>query len=597
MTRWSRVKSATFPVEGCTVNRDLLVDGAARLGTMRRLAGALTVTAMALFALLDAGAANASPFDVQVVNDSGQPAQNVYLELQNTSSTDGQLANETPRPLSQIRNSTFSLGEFGAGRLYVSFGAPVKTNEENHAPTRYDKIEFTNPGVANLTAVDFFSIPFDLQALDDSGAQLGEALTYRCYTATVLKALRALAPSAEVDSGGQFVRFLSPQLSPASYPSMAPYVHSMVGQTIEVADTFGSATVPTKTITYTGTFQPDGSITLEGTFKPASGPATTGMPLHIPGATLPEAIYTGNGAFTVGGNPADVSENNEYSVIYRDVVAGFALGYWGGKYGNSTADWLRKPDFAAARASSTPYAAWDEYASAIGEYSAAYGYSFHDLGPTAVTVPLNSSVTTLRLTIDPDEGPDTPGCVGNSTAAAPRPPLTGSVYAGGPVTKPGQVRVAILSSMATLEKRGRALIALSCGGDPCRGQLSLNQVVKFTQPPRRGTGARGRALLAKRQRGKPQTQKKPVVKTRLVVLGASEFSIDEGKSQRIWVTVSAAGRRTIQGAKGHLLSALARASVGPRNNPTIAGQRYVRLRSYTPARRRALRAGNRVRVT
>ena len=413
MTRWSRVKSATFPVEGCTVKRDLLVHGAARLGTVRRLAGALTVTAVALLAVLDAGAANASPFNVQVVNDSGQPAQNVYLELQNTSSTDGQLANETPRPLSQIRNSTFSLGEFEAGRLYVSFGAPVRTNEENHAPTRYDKIEFTNPGVANLTAVDFFAIPFDLQALDGSGAQLDEALTYRCYTATVLKALRALAPSAEVDSGGQFVRFLSPQLSPASYPSMAPYVHSMVGQTIEVADTFGSEKVPTKTITYTGTFKSDGSITLEGTLKPASGPATTGLALHIPGSTLPEAIYTGNGAFTVGGNPADVSENNEYSVIYRDVVAGFALGYWGGRYGNSTADWLRKPDFAAARAGATPYAAWDEYASTIGEYSAAYGYSFHDLGPTAVTVPLNSSVTTLRLTIDPDEGPNTPGCVGN----------------------------------------------------------------------------------------------------------------------------------------------------------------------------------------
>jgi hypothetical protein len=552
---------------------------------------ALAAASAALCVVLGADAVGASAFNLQVVNNSGQPAQSVYLELQNGSSSDGQLLNEQPKPLSQITNSTFSMEAISAGRLYVSFGAPVKTNEEPLAPTRYDKIEFTNPGVANLTAVDFFAIPFDLQGLDGSGAQVGEALTYRCYTATVLRALRALAPSAEVDSGGQFVRFLSPQLSPTSYPSMAPYVHSMVGQTIEVNDTFASETVSLKKISYSGTFQPDGSITLNGTLKPKGAPATSGLAVEIPGSTLPEAIYTGNGAFTVGGKAADVSENNEYSVIYRDVVAGFALGYWGGRYGNNTADWLGKPDFAAARSASAPYATWDEYASAIGEYSGAYGYSFHDLGPTAVTIPLGS-VATLRLTIDPDEGPSTPGCVGNSTPAAPPPPLTGSVNAGGPpFTNAGRVRVAILTAATALERRGRALIALSCGGDPCRGQLSLNRVLQIKVPPRRPARPRRRALLAKSRRPPPRRPppRRPAVRTRLVALGASEFSVGEGRSQRLWVTISASGRRLLQASSGHQLSVLARASVGPRAKQTIAGQRYLRLRSYTPPRRRSPR--------
>ena len=183
--------------------------GRRRLSTRALLAAparALLASAGAC-ALLGTWAASASALNVEVVNDSGQPPQDVYLTLHGGSSSDGQLPEETPKALSEIHNSTFSLGAF-SGRLYVSYGGPYNEHVDGlEAPTRYDKIELTTPGVADVTAVNFFAIPFELEVLDKSGAPVGEPLTYRYYTSTILSKLRELAPSAEVTSGGQFLRF------------------------------------------------------------------------------------------------------------------------------------------------------------------------------------------------------------------------------------------------------------------------------------------------------------------------------------------------------------------------------------------------------
>lgn len=535
------------------------------------------LAAAGVCAALALSAAAADAVEVEIVNSSGQPPQNVYVTLHDGSSSDGQLVNDVPKPLSELRESRFAMSSIEAGRLFVSYGAPVGPAEPPQATTRYDKIEFTNPGVANLTSVDFFAIPFELQALDGSGAQIGESLGFRCNTSTLLSRLRALAPSAEVSSGGQFVRFLSPQLSPASYASMEPYVRSMVGQKIEVVDTFNGT--PAQGIHYSGTFEADGSITLKGTLEtPPGATPVEGEPVRVSGASLPTAIYTGNTPFEVGGKKAEVGENNEYSVIYRDLVAGFALGYWGGKYGNSSADWLGKPDFAAARATAEPYATYSQYAALLGEYSNAYAYSFNDVGPTPVAIGLNEAVSTLRLTIDPDQGPDTPGCLGVSTPLAgpltpslPAPAGTRTAAPSGPAT------VAILSASAKLDKRGRALIALRCGGDPCKGQLAL----AYALPAQRRTRKRARTALNRKGEAKP--------KPRVIALGRAELSIAEGASARIWVPVTPAGLRLLKAARGHRLRVQASASLGPRAKPTLSAHRALTLIAYTPPARKPTR--------
>jgi hypothetical protein len=545
--------------------------------------------------VLGVSAAPSYALNIQVVNDSGRPPPDVYLTLHGeplhgtefAGSTDGQLKNNEPKPLSEIRNGTFSIGEINAGRLYVSYARGFPGLEAEQAPMRYDKIELTNPGVADLTAVDFFAIPFDLQAFDASGAAVGSALTYRCSTATILEKLRALAPGAEVRSpSGQFLRFNSPQHAPGSYPSMKPYVVSMAGQQIEVNDVFSKAKQAPRELHYKGTFAPDGSITLTGTitaqaYEAEPAKELPAKELHIEGTTLPEGIYTGNGPYAVGGNAANVGENNEYSVIYRDIVAGFALGYWGGIYGNNSLNWLKMPDLAAARSGPASYATYDQYAAIIGEYSSAYGYSFHDLGPTPVQLSLNESVATLRLTIDADQGPATPGCLGESTRTAPPPPPPSPAHYHHHAKASGRVKVVIDSRTIMLDKRGRALVTLSCGGDPCKGELTLNTVrgpVAMRGSGRRGNRARGRKASKGRRRR--------AAGGAALALGRAEFSIGEGEIERVWVPINRSGQRKIRAARRHKLSVLAKASVGPTSKPTIAGQRRVVLKSYAPPRRR-----------
>jgi len=515
---------------------------------------------------------------VQIVNSSGQSPQSIYLMLDKGSSSDGQLQDDVPKRLSELSGSKFSITSIEAGRLYVSYGAPVKNNEPPAAPTRYDKVELTDPGVANLTAVDFFAIPFDMQSLDSSGATVGDALVYRCHTSTILSHLRTLAPAAEVTDAGQFARLLSPQLSPQlsppSYRSMAPYLASMTGKRIEVNDTFNGK--PVQAVSYSGTFEADGSITLTGTLAGAPGEA-----VHIEGASLPSGIYSGNGPYEVGGRPASIGENNAYSVIYRDLVAGFGLGYWGGRYGNNSSDWLGQPDLAAARATASPYPTYNEYTAIIGEYSGAYGYSFNDVGPTPVTVPLDESVATLQVTIDSDNGPDTPGCVGEATSGPAPGVITPAPKDAGHGATSGPVKVAIAGSAVKLDKRGRALLALSCSGDPCKGELTLDYVHDASAKPRR----RGRARLA-------ASQKRTTVHAVRITVGKAEFSIAEGATGRIWVQVTKAGLAALKAAKGDRLGVQAEASVGPRAKPTLLARRSLTLLGYAQpsSHRRAKRA-------
>lgn len=118
-------------------------------------------------------------------------------------------------------------------------------------------------------------------------------------------------------------------------------------------------------------------------------------------SALPRAIYTVDGPYEWGGRTRHVSDNDVYAVIYRDLIAGFAWGYWGGKYGNDIAQWQNKPPFAAARKTKTSYATYNQYAAVVYKYSDAYGFSFSDTGPKKVQLPL-SAAQKLQITILPD---------------------------------------------------------------------------------------------------------------------------------------------------------------------------------------------------
>lgn len=549
-----------------------------------------------------AAPAAAAPLTVEVVNNSGKDPSQVWLSLFNGPSADGKLPDNTPVTLQSLgASSSFQLGDIGAGRLFVSYGSEGATQfTSTSSPIRNDKVEFTNPGVADLTAVDFFGIPMDIQTLDAGGNVL-ESLAFRCYTQTINDALLALpgGQSGVINNAQGIAKILSPQMPGTNYPLMTDYIASMAGKSITVDsqyDGWPAAGYPPAKADMTGTFQPDGSITLSGTITPApqqpppgqSTPSATGNQLTISGDSMAAAVYSNNGTYLKNGVAGQVGDNDVWAVIYRDVVAGFALGYWGGRYGNSSSAWLRQPAFQNAWASSPPFTPYfHQYGATITEYSDAYGFPFTDLSPYTVQAGLGPQVATMRVIINPDTGPNVPGCVGASTPSTPTPtPSPAPSTAPGATTPPavnsappssstpistvppkrtktGRASAIVERSSARPDKRGRLILPVRCDGDPCRGELAL--VAK----------ERVKAKAKIRAKGKGR---KP--KTKLVTVGRATVLVHEGETERLVVKLTKEGRALLKRAGRRGLVTDAVVELGPRSKPTTASVRRVKVLPY-----------------
>jgi len=394
---------------------------------MARIAPRLLAAPLAL-ALCSAAPSVASALEVQIVNGSTQPASQIYVMLDGGSSSDGQLANDVAVPLSSLQtdaatgNPEFQLSSLIGGRIYFSYGAPVTNAEPPASPTRYDKVELTwgtPTPTADLTAVDFFGIPFTLEAFNGTTSLGSRTMPYADGLFSALQAVSGA--SATVTSGGETVRVLSPQLAPSAYGSMQSYVQSMAGQTITLQGAFFGT--PFTTYDYSGTFAADGSITLTGTYTTWNGATpiqsdVAGQPLATTGADLVAAIYPASGTYTVGGGTP--GSNDMYAAMYTQLLSGFAWGYWGGQWGNNTLNWCTSPDprgfcltgfdqpaFAAARTAAPSFSPWfNQYAGVIYGQTGAYGFAYSDTGQATPLLGLNGA-TTLRITIVADQAPVT----------------------------------------------------------------------------------------------------------------------------------------------------------------------------------------------
>src|SRR6266511_5052079 len=224
-----------------------------------RMRTGFMVLALSLIAVWTLLAPSARALDVRLINRSGHPADRVYVMLHGGSSSDGKLSDDTPRRLSDIGGREFELSSLPGGRIFFSYGAPVTAAEPPRSKTRYDKVELSVPGVANLTAVDFFGIPFRLNALDGHGRSLGK-LGFDAPTTTIRRALLHIdgARGALVKTrNGRFARILSPQLSEGSYPSFARDIKAMAGRRVTLRGAFYGT--PYQEFVYSGRFASDGS--------------------------------------------------------------------------------------------------------------------------------------------------------------------------------------------------------------------------------------------------------------------------------------------------------------------------------------------------
>jgi Beta-1,3-glucanase len=437
------------------------------------LAAAGVLTALAL-------PASASALTFHIVNESGKPASEVFVDITAGGEFDVPgFTKNVPVALSSIPNGEVTVTKLISGRVYIEYGRPLREGETGlvlqpeetidfQQPTRFDWAELTvheagteaeaaKSDVANLTAVDQFAIGMRLTTFGQAGEELESIGS--TYANDVVAALQGVpgGPESTIRGGGEIIRVLSP-LHSSAYPLLTEYVHSMVGQTITLHSIFNGLIGK-----YSGKFEEDGSIEISGDDSEGHLHST-----KFTAQELIEDIYTDGGI-----------ENTLEGEMRHDVLAGFSLGLWGGKYGNDAIDFcsnptnngtgefcpegFNKPAFAAARTAPEPYPTYEQYAATIAELGNFYGNPFSDASQQVTIGIAPEHAKTLQLTILPDSPPASSGGGGSSDSnpAAAGPPAPSKAL----LSKPPASRVTFKLAKAARYEHGKLAIGkLVCDG-------------------------------------------------------------------------------------------------------------------------------------
>ncbi len=323
-----------------------------------------------------------------------------------------------------------------AGRVVVTLGndgsAPLFPSPDN-SPFRFDQVEMTYPqtdrpdlpGLANMTAVDMVGIPMDIQVLDSTGATVATK-KWTCYTDRVQEQLKRSLESVGGDFSkavrrgldGEFLRVVSPNIvsgeHASGYPRFDDYVDSVQDVPLTVTGIYSKQGQEPDHYKYTGKFTGPGlgTIRLTDAANPAHKPIiVTGESLvGNDGDPKNTGIYGNNSEYEIEGskdNPHHVGDNDMYSAAYRDLVAGFAWGFWGkNKNNNGEFNVSENPGPFAGSQSNPKF--YNQYASALFSETLAYAFPFGDTFNDApdrtpiVGLPIDG---TIRITIDPDVSP------------------------------------------------------------------------------------------------------------------------------------------------------------------------------------------------
>jgi len=437
--------------------------------------------------------------EFEIDNQSGVAPTNVWVTVAGDSFDVPGVSNNVPIQLSDIPNQELTINQLVSGRVYISYENPVTLQVPFSSPTRFDWAELTvtpnSSDVANLTAVDQFGIGMRLDTYNGSENQLewiGSANANTIFQA--MKQIPGGAAAVINDNNGSPLRVLSPLHS--SYPLLDEYVSSMIGKQISMNTAFFAN--PFTTSSYTGNFSAtgggSGTLTLTGLTDPGGAAAS---PLSFPIDQIINDIYTG------GNTPNTLS-----GAIYRDVLAGFSTGLWGGKYGNSAlsfcsnptttaqGSWcpngFNQPAFGDARNEQETFATCEQYAAVINKYSDSYGNPYSDASKK-VTVSIDQpgsggDVAKLKLTVLPDSGSAAPANSGSAdcgaaTPAPPPPPSKTRVFIGlgkralleGQNSRVGAVRCSRACGQVTVVVRGggRVLGRVSRSSRSARAGLFL----------------------------------------------------------------------------------------------------------------------------
>lgn len=326
-------------------------------------------------ALSSAKTQSIPPNEVQVelVNDSGLPDDQVFVLLQtpqttnqrvtgplklltNSGSADvsgaavpmSSLGSPTKTLVSTFTKETRSIYSLAiqnlvSGQLNVSYHQPVEiqngASPTAQTPYRFDKMEITyiesaRGGGGNLTSIDFYGIPIQVEVFHQGQTRPDplQTKTFYASTPTLLKTLAGLG--SEMNSGdgwckttsgttfdpnnsdfSAFARVLSPntiaaadtpQARPTPYPSFENYLASLSGQTFQLNGAQHGG------YSYTATVQSDGNggydIVCRGTTREAPGaPAHPDLDQLAPNLTVTVHFPKGQ-----AGPPSDPAKSMDF---------------------------------------------------------------------------------------------------------------------------------------------------------------------------------------------------------------------------------------------------------------------------------------------
>jgi hypothetical protein len=482
--------------------------------------------------------ASASALTFHIVNESGKPANEVFVDITAGGEFDVPgFTKNVPVALSSIPNGEVRVTKLVSGRVYIEYGRPLREGETGlvlqpeetidfQQPTRFDWAELTvhdagteaeaaKSDVANLTGVDQFAIGMRLTTFGQAGEQRESiGSTYANDVVAALQGVPGGPESTIRGGGGEIIRVLSP-LHSSAYPLLTEYVHSMVGQTITLHSIFNGLIGE-----YSGKFKEDGSIQISGEDSNGATHST-----NFTAQELIDDIYTDAGI-----------ENTLEGEMRHDVLAGFSLGLWGGKYGNDAIDFctnptnngtgefcpegFNKPAFAAARTAPEPYPTYEQYAATIAELGNFYGNPFSDASQQVTIGIAPEHAKTLQLTILPDSPPAGKGGSNSSSSSSSSSSEPATSSRPTPATPLSQAKFK-LPKVAKL-KHGK----LMAGGVQCKGPCG--RVVGLLGP------VRGKGLIAR----EAVTARKSKAAIVLKPTKAGKKLLDAGKVKRAKLTVT-----------------------------------------------------------
>lgn len=352
------------------------------------------------------------------------------------------LVNGTSYKLADIDNTLQMGPENWEGHVYISDTALTPPTSDNlpvdiaytitSDTNRYQYLEFagsTTTASIDITYINWYSIPIQIQSTTAQASQTRGAPVSGASLSTLPTTLAALSGNNKTtvvtNSSGQIVRVISPNAGNPSwlplYPSFNLYLESVFidsAQQIPINNTYSGISNPpspdfqpqsyqTSSVTYAGqTLHINGTSDLLGSFTMSSNMVWQQFNSVIYLAVMSYSwSYTGQGSVKSASNAhGNTGDNNVFSAISRDLLAGFAFGFIGSQlYGTQDSSvWMNASATKLFNLIQPNHPFYNPWANAIAtNFSDVYTFPFNDyLSSYAPEINVDSG-DTLTVTLLP----------------------------------------------------------------------------------------------------------------------------------------------------------------------------------------------------